>query len=67
MLRCLRYRDGVEILGQPCFGNGAVLDDVRQGAVHELAHGNQPVEIDPVLETHRLKHEREIFGHNAAA
>src|SRR5208282_5189271 len=62
----LRHRYPVEVLGQSGLGDGAMLDNVRQGAGDELADRNQPLDVDPGLEPHRLEHEGEILGDDVA-
>ena len=37
-----------------------------QGAVHQLAHPEQPVEVDPGVEAHRLEHEGQVLGDDVA-
>src|SRR5271166_4743563 len=66
LLGGLRHRDPVEVLGQPGLGDGTVLDDVRQGASDELADRNQPLDVDPGLEPHRLEHKGEILSDDVA-
>src|SRR5690242_4652259 len=51
-----------EILRQISLGDRAVLLDIRQEMVDDLADGDQPGEVDPGLEPHCLEHEGEILG-----
>src|SRR5271169_4965500 len=61
---CDRRR--VKVSGDPGPGDRAMLNDVRQGAGDQLAHRDQPLDVDPGLEAHRLEHEGKIFGDDVA-
>src|SRR5580693_8283438 len=62
----LRDRLPMEILRQPGFRDGTMLGYVRQYTVYELAHRDQPLNVDPGVEAHRLEHEGKILGDDVA-